>query len=954
MERILRRVGYSLLLLSLGVVWFALTPASAQTSATEIVLYASTASAKVGNFSNVADATAAGGARIHNSDAGAAKLATALVNPSSYFEMTFNAQAGVPYRLWVRAKADNNSPYNDSYFVQFSGSVTSTGSPVFRIGTTDATVINQEDCSGCGLSGWGWQDNGWGVGVLGPVIYFQSTGTQTLRVHAREDGFSIDQIILSSQTYFNASPGALKNDTTIVPQPSTAPPPAPAPAVTSIAPNFGSTSGGTLIYLAGTNFSAGATVRFGGVPATNVNVANHMSLSATTPPHAAGTVSVEVTNPDNQSATLANAFTFNAPPSPAPSVSAVSPNSGSTNGGTSVTITGSGFVSGASVNIGGVFATNVNVSSTTITATTPAHAAGAVSIVVTNPNSQSATLTNGFTFNLASLIPDEVVLYAAQASVKAGNFSVVSDPTAAGGSRIYNLDAGAAKLANPLANPAHYFEMTFNAQAGVPYRLWVRSKAVNNSPYNDSYFVQFSGSVTLGGNASFRIGTTNATVINQEECSGCGLSNWGWQDNGWGVSVLGEYIFFQSNGTQTLRLQPREDGFSIDQIVLSPVNYLILSPGALWNDTRILPSTGGGTPPPPPPVNQPPQLSISASTTSGTTPLPVNFVANASDPDGYINSYSWNFGDGGTSTQASPSHTYTSTGTFTAQLTVTDNGGAATTRTVTITVSSPAPPPPNGVSLRIVSFNGAFGKGTDNIYDLNRQATYIANQSPDVVGICELENNGVENMPQTMTNLLTQKTGTTWNYYFVPKFPGCAEGNLIITKWQVVSTSYRYLSYQRSVAQMTINVNGKLINFFATHLDHTSSTYRNIEVGELKSFMSGFAEPRFVVGDFNAGPDLSEITQMTSSYYDSWNEAMIAGSATAYPDNPVVWMTRTRRGRLDYVFYSRGQSNVTLTSANIPDQRDLNRTPVILLGTLDDRGVRPSDHNMMIATFQVR
>src|SRR5205085_10308861 len=134
---------------------------------------------------SVADTTAAGGARIWNPDAGVAKLTNALANPANYFEMSFPAQAGVPYRLWVRSKADNNSPYNDSFFVQFSGSVTATGAAPWRIGSTDATVINLEDCSGCGLSGWGWQDNGWGVGVLGPVIYFQSTGTQTLRIQAR-------------------------------------------------------------------------------------------------------------------------------------------------------------------------------------------------------------------------------------------------------------------------------------------------------------------------------------------------------------------------------------------------------------------------------------------------------------------------------------------------------------------------------------------------------------------------------------------------------------------------------------------------------------------------------------------------------------------------------------------------------------------------------------------------
>ncbi|MBI3652029.1 MAG: hypothetical protein HY231_13495 [Acidobacteria bacterium] len=77
-------------------------------------------------------------------------------------------------------------------------------------------TVNLEDCAGCGLSGWGWQDNGWGVGVLGPVIYFQTSGTQSLRVQAREDGFSIDQIVLSPQTYLNSAPGAAKNDATIL------------------------------------------------------------------------------------------------------------------------------------------------------------------------------------------------------------------------------------------------------------------------------------------------------------------------------------------------------------------------------------------------------------------------------------------------------------------------------------------------------------------------------------------------------------------------------------------------------------------------------------------------------------------------------------------------------------------------------------------------------------------
>jgi IPT/TIG domain len=82
----------------------------------------------------------------------------------------------------------------------------------------------------------------------------------------------------------------------------------------------------------------------------------------------------------------------------APTITSISPNSGSTNGGTAVTITGTNFVSGATVTFGGTPATNVTVvSSTSITATTPAHAAGAVNVVVSDSGG-SGTLTNGFTY----------------------------------------------------------------------------------------------------------------------------------------------------------------------------------------------------------------------------------------------------------------------------------------------------------------------------------------------------------------------------------------------------------------------------------------------------------------------------------------------------------------------------------------------------------------------------
>jgi hypothetical protein len=284
----------------------------------EIVLYASEAPVKAGAWQTVSDPTAAGGARLWNPDAGVAKLANPLASPGSYFEMTFNARAGIAYRLWVRSKADNNSPYNDSFFVQFSGSVTSSGAATSRIGTSSAETINLEDCSGCGLSGWGWQDNGWGAGVLGQLIYFQTSGAQTLRIQPREDGFSIDQIVLSPQSYLSGAPGALRNDMTILAKTGT--PPAPAPSISSVTPNSGTTAGGTSLTVSGSNFGPGASLSIGGAAATGVSVLNGSTITAITPAHAAGAVNVVVSNADLQSATLVNGFTYTAPAPPAETV----------------------------------------------------------------------------------------------------------------------------------------------------------------------------------------------------------------------------------------------------------------------------------------------------------------------------------------------------------------------------------------------------------------------------------------------------------------------------------------------------------------------------------------------------------------------------------------------------------------------------------------------------------
>src|SRR5207245_8591355 len=82
-----------------------------------------------------------------------------------------------------------------------------------------------------------------------------------------------------------------------------------------------------------------------------------------------------------------------------PAASACTPARRSTLGGASVPVTGTSFQSGATVTFGGKTLTSVTVvNATTITATTPSHAAGAVDVVVTNPDAQSGTCTSCYSY----------------------------------------------------------------------------------------------------------------------------------------------------------------------------------------------------------------------------------------------------------------------------------------------------------------------------------------------------------------------------------------------------------------------------------------------------------------------------------------------------------------------------------------------------------------------------
>jgi endonuclease/exonuclease/phosphatase family metal-dependent hydrolase len=271
-------------------------------------------------------------------------------------------------------------------------------------------------------------------------------------------------------------------------------------------------------------------------------------------------------------------------------------------------------------------------------------------------------------------------------------------------------------------------------------------------------------------------------------------------------------------------------------------------------------------------------------------------------------------------------------------LVVTYSGGSTTTSTPTAT---------SGTTLKVLEYNVHHGGyGTDGVYDPNRIINVIAKINPDIVSLCEMEKNdgwvGTDGVA-LYKSLLQQKTGVTWYTWDIQDYGDwSANGirNAILSKHPFAST-YRHefsVGKDRTVGGVTIVINGRNINFMSTHFDPDSGSNRAEQAKELVTYAGGFAENRILLGDFNDQPTSTPMLTLIAKYYDGWAEAKKLGIAYSPPDNPYGY---TRNSRIDYVLYSHGEANLTLTSVQVVETRDSN-------------GVMPSDHRPLVATFTVK
>jgi hypothetical protein len=183
----------------------------------------------------------------------------------------------------------------------------------------------------------------------------------------------------------------------------------------------------------------------------------------------------------------------------------------------------------------------------------------------------------------------DVVIYASDvpASALHGSWTTASDSTSPGGVKLSTPNNGTANTSAPLSTPVDYVDVAFQADAGVSYTLWLRLKALNNDKLNDSIWVQFSDA-SVNGTAMYPMNSTSALLVNlATDSTASSLNNWGWTHGAYWLTQPAT-VRFSASGGHTMRIQVREDGVQLDQIVLSSTTYVSSPPGGPTNDTTIV------------------------------------------------------------------------------------------------------------------------------------------------------------------------------------------------------------------------------------------------------------------------------------------------------------------------------------------------------------------------------
>jgi hypothetical protein len=396
------------------------------------------------------------------------------------------------------------------------------------------------------------------------------------------------------------------------------------PAVTGVSPAGGSTTGGSPVTITGTGLAGATVVRFGGVAGT-ITADSGTRITVTSPPSAgtaditattaaitadsgaqvtgtgAGTVDVTVTTRAGTSKpTAADHYTYTAP---RPAVTGVAPDGGSTAGGTTVSITGTGLAGATGVRFGAAAGTITADSATQVTVTSPP-GTGTVPLTVSTPAGTSKTTAAGRYTYTARPGPAQSISFTAPAPGTAGGTAAL--PATGGGSGnpvVFSVDPasgpGVCTVSGTTVTYTGAGSCVIDAnQAGAgayPAAPQVqRTITVSAIPQSISFTAPAPG--TAGGSATLPAtggGSGNPVMFSVDPASGPGVCT----VSGTTVTYTGAgscVIDANQAGTATYADAPQVQQTIMVSKTLQSISFTSPPQGTVWS-SATLSATGGGS-----------------------------------------------------------------------------------------------------------------------------------------------------------------------------------------------------------------------------------------------------------------------------------------------------------------------------------------------------------------------
>ncbi|NLV15965.1 MAG: endonuclease [Syntrophomonadaceae bacterium] len=221
-------------------------------------------------------------------------------------------------------------------------------------------------------------------------------------------------------------------------------------------------------------------------------------------------------------------------------------------------------------------------------------------------------------------------------------------------------------------------------------------------------------------------------------------------------------------------------------------------------------------------------------------------------------------------------------------------------------------------SFRAGTYNIRHGKGLDGRVDLDRVAQVIVKMSADIVGLQEVDKNRYRSGHIDQAGYLANATGM-----FCCFAPGLRQGmalygNAVLSRHPIIyweSQTMRSLRERRVLLRTVIEIKGRRINFFTTHLG-LNHKERLRHINKIIIPMIKGNRNTILTGDFNAYPDSPELQSLQEVLRDSCN----SHEELTFPsDSPRV--------RIDYVMHSPG---FQVSSTEVISQDASDHNPLIV------------------------